>query len=93
MRNMVRMDARALRDIMGEAFDWDEYEQGRKDARKIFKEKPECKDEKIDEVKRRIENTCFTRNFGPSYWIGCLCEADFTWPPAKYQPKPKEESK
>ena len=87
MRNVVRMSARSLRDIMGEAFDYDEYEQGRQDARKLFLEKPELKDEKIEEIKRRIETTNFSKNFGPSYWIGCLCEADFTWPPANYKPK------
>ena len=92
MRNVVRMSARSLRDIMGEAFDYDEYEQGRRDARKLFLEKPELKDEKIEEIKRRIESTNFSKNIGPSYWIGCLCEADFTWPPMNYKSKQKEES-
>lgn len=86
MRNIVRMTARSLRDIMGDAFDYDQYEQGRRDARKLFLEKPEIKDEKIEEIKRRIESTNFSRSFGPSYWIGCLCEADFTWPPASCKP-------
>lgn len=75
----VKMSATALRAIMGEAFDGDEYERGRKDARKFFKEHPEERAEKIEEVKQRLECGVYRHTPGPSYWIGCLCEADFTW--------------
>jgi hypothetical protein len=75
----AKMSAVALRAIMGEAFDGDAYERGRQDARKFFKEHPEERETKIEEVKQRLESGVYRYNPGPSYWIGCLCEADFTW--------------
>lgn len=74
----ARMSAAALRSIMGEAFDWDEYERGRKEARDLFKKSPEIRQEKIDEIKSVLESGEFRHRPGPSYWIGCLCEADFS---------------
>ena len=75
----VKMSAMALRAIMGEAFDDEAYERGRQDARKFFKEHPEQRESKIEEIKRHLEHGVTRGYFGPSYWIGCLCEADFTW--------------
>lgn len=80
MRNVVRMTARSLRDIMGESFDFDEYEQGRSDAHRAFQNNPDLKDAKIEEIKRILENAEFRNRPGPSYWVGAMCEADFTWP-------------
>lgn len=79
MRHTVEMTATALREIMGEAFDGDLYERGRKDARKFFSEHPDQREAKVEEVKRLIANGCLHQPFGPSYWIGCLTEADFNW--------------
>lgn len=76
---VAKMNAAALRVIMGESFDGDEYERGRQDARKFFKEHPEDRETKIEEVKRVLEIGDFRHRPGPSYWVGCLCEADFTW--------------
>lgn len=75
----VKMNAMALRAIMGEAFDGDAYERGRQDSRKFFKEHPEKREAKVEEIKQRLESGVIRGYFGPSYWIGCLCEADFTW--------------
>lgn len=75
----AKMSAVALRAIMGETFDDEQYERGRQDARKFFKEHPEERAAKIEEVKKRIECGVYRGRPGPSYWIGCLCEADFTW--------------
>ena len=77
--NTAKMSAFALRAIMGEAFDDDAYERGRQDARKFFREHPEERESKIEEVKQRLESGVYRHSPGPSYWIGCLCEADFTW--------------
>ena len=30
-------------------------------------------------MKQRLESGVYRHSPGPSYWIGCLCEADFTW--------------
>ena len=70
--NTAKMSAFALRAIMGEAFDDDAYERGRQ-------EHPEERESKIEEVKQRLESGVYRHSPGPSYWIGCLCEADFTW--------------
>lgn len=79
MRTVVKMDAQALRGILGENFDGDLYEQGRKDARQLFKKSPEEREDKLEEVKRVLQGGDFRHRPGPEYWIGCLCEADFTW--------------
>lgn len=79
MFNTVKMNAQAMRGLMGKAFDVDEYEKGRKDARDLFKKSPEVREEKVEEIKRVLEGGDFRHRPGPSYWIGCLCEADFTW--------------
>lgn len=77
MNNTVKMSASALRTIMGEEFDWDEYEQGRKDWRNLIRKTPDIRNDKIEEVKRVLEQGDFRHRPGPSYWIGCLCESDF----------------
>ena len=77
--NTVRMSAAALRGLLGEAFDGDESEHGRKDARELFKKSPEVRERKLEEVKDVLAGGDFRHRPGPSYWIGCLCEADFTW--------------
>lgn len=80
MTNSVKMSASALRAIMGEEFDWDEYEEGRKDWRNLIKKSPDIRNDKIAEVKRILERGDFRQHCpGPSYWIGCLCESDFTF--------------
>ena len=79
MMNTVKMSAQALRAITGENSRYDEYEQGRKDARELFQKSPDVRAEKVEEVKRVLENGDFRHRPGPSYWIGCLIEADFTW--------------
>ena len=73
----VKMSAAALRRIMGETFDYDTFEQGRRETRTFFVDHPEQREEELAKVKRRIENCDFAHTPGPSYWIGCLCEADF----------------
>ena len=79
MAHTVKMTALALRNLMGEAFDWDEYEKGRKEARELFVKSPEIRKRKVDEVKAVLAGGDFRHRPGPSYWIGCLCEADYTW--------------
>ena len=79
MSTTVKMDAQALRSLMGEAFDYDAYEEGRKDARDLFRKSPEIRERKVEEVKRRLESGEYRHYPGPSYWIGCLTEADFIW--------------
>lgn len=79
MRNTVNMSAEALRSLMGENFDYDLYERGRKDARDLFKKNPEARGKKLDEVKKILEHGVYRNRSGPEYWIGCLCEFDFFW--------------
>lgn len=79
MGTTVEMSASALRYIMGEALDGEAYENGRRDARKFFKEHPDQRESKIEEVKRIIRNGCLHEPSGPSYWIGCMTEAEFNW--------------
>lgn len=76
--NTVKMNASALRSVMGEAFDWEEYEKGRKDARELFRKSPDIRENKIEEIKRVLESGEYRHRPGPSYWVGCLCESDFT---------------
>ena len=77
MMNTVKMSASTLRSLMGETFNYDEYEKGRKDAWALFKKSPEIRAQKVEEVKRVLENGDYRHRPGPSYWIGCLSEADF----------------
>lgn len=82
MYGKVTVSAQSLRFIMGEAFDGDEYERGRKDCRDLAKklDRSELED-KLTEVKNVLANGNFRHRPGPSYWIGCLCEFDFiVWP-------------
>ena len=74
----VEMSAWALRRVMGEALDEEQYERGRHDARELFKKDPDARTRKLAEVKSHLENgeVC---GVGPSYWVGCLCEFDFHW--------------
>lgn len=77
--NTVKMSAYALRSLMGENFDGDLYERGRKEARDLLKKSPEAREEKLEEVKRILESGEFRHRPDPEYWIGCLCEFDFIW--------------
>ena len=77
--NTVRMSAYALRELMGENFDFELYEQGRTDARNLFKKSPELREEKLEEVKRILESGEYRHRPRPEYWIGCLTEFDFRW--------------
>ena len=74
----VKMSAVALRRMMNETFDYDKFEQGRREAREFFHNHSEQREEKLAEIKRRIENCDFNHTPGASYWIGCLSEADFS---------------
>ena len=74
----VKMSAVALRRMMNETFDYDKFEQGRREAREFFHNHSEHREEKLAEIKRRIENCDFNHTPGASYWIGCLSEADFS---------------
>ena len=78
MVNTVKMSAGALRAILGESFDYDEFEKGRNDTRVLFKKFPEVKAKKLEEIKQVLENGDFRHRPGPSYWIGCLSEIDWT---------------
>lgn len=82
MSHKATMSASALRTIMGESFDFDKFEQGRKDCRDLAKKLSYDEfAEKLEEVRQRIEYASFRGTPGPSYWIGCLCEFDFVaWP-------------
>ncbi|WP_206458729.1 hypothetical protein [Anaerovorax sp. IOR16] len=73
----VKMTAQSMREMMGEAFDFEVYEKGRQDARKLYYDHPEEIKSKVEEVTRRIESGEFRHTPGPSYWIGCLCEFNF----------------
>lgn len=56
MSQYVKMSASALREIMGESFDNDQYEQGRKDCRTLAKKLSHSEFiEKVEEVRNRIE--------------------------------------
>ena len=74
----VKMSAVALQRMMNETFDYDKFEQGRQEARVFFYNHPEQREEKLAEIKRRIENCDFKHTPGASYWVGCLSEADFS---------------
>ena len=74
----VKMSAVALRRMMNETFDYDKFEQGRQEARAFFHNHSEQREEKLAEIKRRIENCDFKHTPGASYWLGCLSEADFS---------------
>lgn len=78
MYNTVKMSAVALRRIMAETFDHDKFEKGRQEARTFFHNHSEQREEKLAEIKRRIENCDFMHTPGASYWLGCLSEADFS---------------
>lgn len=78
MFETVKMSAVALRRIMDETFDYDKFEQGRQEARAFFHNHSEQREEKLAEIKRRIETCDFKHTPGLSYWIGCLSEADFS---------------
>lgn len=82
MNNEVKLTPQALRRIMGDAFDFSEFDRGRKDLRDLAK-KATLKEfsEKLDEVKAIIGRADFANRPGPSYWIGCLSEFEFVcWP-------------
>ncbi len=79
MSATVEMSAYALCEVMGEAFDSDLYERGRRDTRKLLHEHPELRQEKLDEVRSILRGAYFRNKPDPSYWVGCLCEMGFTW--------------
>lgn len=83
MRGTVEMSAFALRQMLGENFDYDKYEEGRRDCRNLARKVTHTElEEKLEEVKAVLRNGDFRKRYEPSYWIGCLCEFDFVvWPP------------
>jgi len=94
MTHKVHMTASSLREIMGEAFDYDQYEQGRRDCRDLAgKASYDRFAEELKNVQRRLENASFSAKTGPSYWIGCLCEYDFAVWPKKNIPDDEQQNK
>ena len=84
----VTMDVSSLRSIMGYAFNFDVFTQGRKDCYTLAQKA--SYDEfsaKLEEVKKHIEYESDHRAFpGPSYWLGCLCGFDSVlWPKKEEQ--------
>ena len=73
----VMLSISALRSLMSDSFNHDEYENGRKDTYALLKKSPELKDSKTEEVKQMLQNGEYRNCPGPSYWIGCLSELDF----------------
>lgn len=73
----VKMNTSALRSLMGESFNHDEYERGRKDTYNLLKKYPELSDQKKEEVAQILQNGEYRNCSGPSYWIGCLAEFDY----------------
>ena len=88
MRGKVEMSAFALRQMLGENFDYDKYEEGRKDFRNLARKVTYAEfEEKLEEVRAVLQNGDFRHRPDPSYWIGCLCEFDFVvWPPKAVTP-------
>ena len=78
LHETVKMSAVALCRVMKETFDYDKFEQGRQEARDFFHNHSDQREEKLAEVKGRIENCDFKHTPGLSYWVGCLSEADFS---------------
>ena len=89
MNIKVNMDFQSLWSIMGDAFNYDAFSQGRKDCYKLSQKS--SYDEfaaKLEEVKKYIEYGSYHRIApGPSYWLGCLCQfGDSTvWPKKEVQ--------
>lgn len=83
MRGTVEMSAFALRQMLGENFDYDKYEEGRRDCRNLARKVTHAElEEKLEEVKAILQRADFRHGPDPSYWIGCLSEFDFVvWPP------------
>lgn len=73
----VKMNTSALRSLMGESFNNDEYERGRKDTYNLLKKYPELSAQKKEEVAQILQNGEYRNCPGPSYWIGCLAEFDY----------------
>ena len=73
----VKMNTSALRSLMGESFNHDEYERGRKDTYNLLKKFPELSAQKKEEVTQMLQNGEYRNCPGPSYWIGCLAEFDY----------------
>ena len=73
----VKMNTSALGSLMGESFNHDEYERGRKDTYNLLKKYPELSDQKKEEVAQILQNGEYRNCPGPSYWIGCLAEFDY----------------
>ncbi len=82
MNVTVKLTPQALRHIMGDAFDFDEFERGRKDLRDFAKKSTyEEFSAKLEEIKGIISRADFHHRPGPSYWIGGLSEFEFVrWP-------------
>lgn len=75
-RIKVYMDALAIRGLMGQNFDFELYEEGRKDVRDAI-DKGKDIEEMIAGTKRFLENGDFRNTKGASYWVGCLAELEF----------------
>lgn len=79
MSAKVEMTALALRKMMGENFDFELFEKGRRDAMDLFKKNPEIRQEKLEDIRKVLQNGDYRNKPGPEYWIGCMCEVDFYW--------------
>ena len=76
MQTTIKLTTHALRELMGEAFDFEQYERGRKDAYKYIQEHSteELREKHAEAVKKLQNPHSLTRSriAGPSYWIGCV---------------------
>ena len=78
MEYKVNMSALALRKLLGASFDYAAFEHGRKDAKaECLNADPGTLKEKVELVRKVLENADFGKTPGPSYWIGCLEELNF----------------
>lgn len=73
----VKMNAPAMRSLMGDSFDPEQFEKGQQDARKLLREHPEEMDAHLKEVQSVLANGSYQHRPGPSYWVGCLSVFDF----------------
>lgn len=78
MATHVSMSATAIRAVMGDAFDYASFEQGRKDTHEALDKFPGGRDAYVKQVRDHLSSGIFKNTPGPSYWVGCLSELDFT---------------
>ena len=73
MMTTIKITTHALRDLMGDSFDFEQYERGRKDAYEYIKHHTaEEIEQQHTESMKWIQNPNPRRRPGPSYWMGCI---------------------